>query len=437
MENQKQSSEVNTSIIRPMIVGLVAFLALFGLLGVWMAQANIAGAVIAPGVVVVKGQPKTIQHLDGGLVAEIHVSNGDLVSKNDLLMRLDDKLLLLNLKLYRGRIEEALARKVRLEAESSDQTELSWNLPDFEAMGIQLGKKIKQGQEQLFDLRHVTLKGQISGLHEKIEQNGNQIDGVMGLIHAKNYQVELIKVELEGLEKLYQKGNTTLTKLVNLKRQKANLVGQLSEHKAELARIGNVINENRIQILQLEREFRQGAQTELQEVRIEINTVIQQIFAAQEKLRRIEIRAPVSGIIHKLSVFTIGGVIAPSDEAMQIIPQKEGVDIHASIEPQFIDQLFEGQETTIRFTAFSRNETPEVEGRITKISPSSIQDEKSGHTFYKVVLELDDEQLAVLDGKKLVPGMPVEVFVRTRMRTALNYIFKPFLDQVNRAFRED
>ena len=437
MNDSINEEAVKTDLAAPLMMGVATFLLLFGVVGYWFVTGNIAGAVIAPGVVAVKGKPKTIQHLDGGIVAEIRVADGEVVNKNETLIRLDDKLLKTNLKIYKNRIEEALVLDARLRAERNNLARINWSIPQFIPVKITPNSKIKESQQELFDLRRITRNGQKAQLEETINQYGNQINGVNGLIGAKNNQLKFISEELLGLRKLYEKGNTTLTRILNLERQKADLVGQLAEHSSELARINNSINETRIQILQLDREVRQTAQTEMQTNRIEINGLVQQIIATEEQLKRIEIRAPVSGIVHELSVFTVGGVIGPGAPIMQIIPQTSGVNIEAHVEPQFIDKLFEGQKTNIRFTAFSKDETPEVEGKIIVISASSIVDEATKRSFYVVTLELTSDELEKLAGKKLVPGMPVEVFIQTRMRTALNYILKPFLDQVYRAFREE
>ncbi|MBL4806490.1 MAG: HlyD family type I secretion periplasmic adaptor subunit [Rhodobacteraceae bacterium] len=428
---------VKTSSRAVIVTGLVLFLLLFGVGGVWTAYADLSGAVIAQGNVAVLGKPKTVQHLDGGIVATINIKDGDRVNHGDVLIRLDDILLTANLQIYQNRLREATTRQARLMAERDALAAIVWDDKLLDLLKVQSDPVIRQGQQKLFEARRITREGQVSQLNQKIAQFKNQINGTKALKQSKGKQLDLLEGELYGMRVLKAKGLALTSQLMNLERQKEDLVGQRAEHDAELARIRNAINETEIQILQIDREFRQSVLTEMREVEQEVNDMTQQLQATYEKLKRVEIKAPVDGIIHELSVFTIGGVIGPGDPILQIIPQDEKFEVEAKVEPQFIDELYVGQPATLRFSAFNQRTTPELTGTVTGISANVMVDEQSGMPFYTVRINVPDEELARLKGQPLIPGMPVEAFVKTKNRTALNYLVKPLLDQVNRSFKEE
>ena len=243
--------------------------------------------------------------------------------------------------------------------------------------------------------------------------------------------------ELKGLRALKSKGLAANSQLLGLERQHEDLVGQRAEHDAELARVQNSISETKIQILQVDREFRQSVLTELRQVGQEVNDMTQQYHATTEQLRRVEIRAPVAGLVHQLGVATIGGVIAAGAPILQIVPQEGQFEIEANVEPQFIDELYPGQPAALRFSAFNQRTTPELNGTVKSISANVVTNENTGLSFYTIRISVPKPELERLEGQALVPGMPVEVFVRTREQTALTYLLKPLSDQIRRAFREE
>jgi len=434
---QPYDSEVNINSKTPMLFGLFMFLALFVGGGYWLYAVNLSGAVIATGTVAVQGKPKTIQHLDGGIVAEINIADGIKVKKNDVLIKLDETLLNANLQIYKSRLREATARRARLITERDGETEITWDDSILELLDIEDDKAIKEGHQKLFEARRTSMNGQVEQLRQQGEQFKNQIKGVNALKASKERQQIMLTEELANISNLKDQGLVTNNQVMGLERQKEELSGQLGEHDAELARIENSINESEIQILQIERELRQSVLTELREVEQEVNDMTQQLQSTVEQLKRVEIKAPVDGVIHELSVFTIGGVIGPGAPIMQIIPQDDNFVVEANVEPQFIDELYPGQEAAVRFSAFNQNSTPELFGEVAGISANVVVDEQTGAAFYKVRVGVSDEELARLNGLQLIPGMPVEAFIKTRERTALNYLVKPLLDQVNRAFREE
>lgn len=419
------------------VAGGLAFLLLFGGAGTWMAIAEVSGAVVASGAVIVRGKPRLVQHLEGGIVREILARNGDRVEKGATLVRLDDTLLLANLEIYRNRIGEAIARKARLEAERDGLDHIQWDESADEVYSLKDYEQHRTGQQSLFDARRSTLDGEVAQLQERIEQLGNQRDGVQGVMDAKNQQVGMIDEELTGVRQLVADGTTPKVRLLQLERSRAELAGQISEHAAELARIQNSIGETEIAILQARRQFLEGVLSELREVTTEVNDLSQQVVATTEQLKRVELVSPVSGYIHEANVYTVGGVVAPGATVMEVVPTDDGIEIEVNVDPQSVDQLHLGQQSVVRFPAFNQRTTPELFGQVSVISPSSVVDERTGIAFYRVSVAVTADEIERLGDNPLVPGMPAEAFIQTHQRTILSYLVKPFSDQIARAFRED
>jgi len=412
-------------------------LLLFAGVGGWASTAHLSGAIIASGTIVIQGKPKTIQHLDGGIVSELHVSNGDLVNKGQLLVRLDSVSLEANRKIYSTRLLDSLATRVRLIAERDHLPDFSLDETILNQLNIKPDDAILESQKKLFNARSASRQGQVDQLHEKKEQFKHQTSGTIALKQSKLRQYELLKREFEGADKLLKKGFAPITKTLALERQLEDILGQIAEYDSDLARIKNSISETNIQILQIEREFRREVLSELQTTQTAISDTTQQIYATLQQLKRVDILAPVTGIIHELNIFTVGGVIGPGAAILQIIPQDDNLVIEANVEPQFIDELSIGQKATTRFSAFNQRSTPEIESYIKTISPNSIVHEQTGIPFYRIMLMVSDNEISKLKGIKLIPGMPAETFIKTGDRTPLNYLLKPLLDQIRRAFREE
>ncbi|MCP4185131.1 MAG: HlyD family type I secretion periplasmic adaptor subunit [Hyphomicrobiales bacterium] len=423
---------------RPAVfAGIVVMLFLFVGVGSWASTAHLSGAIIASGTIAIKGKPKTIQHLDGGIVSKLLVTNGDLVEKGQLLVRLDSVSLEANRKIYSTRLLDSLATRARLIAERDHMHEFILDETILSQLNIQPDNAVLESQKKLFNARAASRQGQVDQLREKKEQFKHQTSGNVALKQSKTRQYDLLKREFKGVDKLFKKGFAPVTKTLALERQLEEILGQIAEYDSDLARIKNSISETNIQILQIEREFRREVLSELQTTQTAISDTTQQIYATLQQLKRVDILAPVSGIIHELNIFTVGGVIGPGAAILQIIPQDDNLVIEANVEPQFIDELTIGQKATIRFSAFNQRNTPEIEGYIKTISPNSIVHEQTGIPFYRIILMVSDNEITKLEGIKLIPGMPAETFIKTGDRTPLNYLLKPLMDQIRRAFREE
>jgi HlyD family secretion protein len=427
---------LRTDLTRAGRLGTLAGLALLTLLFGWAYVTQISGAVIAPGAAVVRGKPKIVQSLDGGIVEEIRVSDGDMVRAGDLLLRLDPTLLRINLEMYRNRLAETRAEISRLQAEQVTAPDLVFDYDTTYLDGLPL-EKIDAGQRQIFEARREVIKGRKDQLAEKAAQFHNQISGVDGLITAKREQLNFIEKELADVSALHAEGLAREGQVLELQRERARLLGEIAEHQSELARIRNSIRDTELEILQAERQFKEQVVTDLREKMMESEELLLQIVTAQKQLDRIEILSPVDGIVHEMQVFNAGSVVPPGETILQVIPVSEGVEFEIRVDPNAIDQVAEGQRAKVVFTAFSTRTTPEIFGTVSGISPDAVTDPSTGQSFYRVTLTIAPEEMTRLGDHEILPGMPIEAFLQTGERTVLSYLTRPLSDQLRRAFRDD
>lgn len=434
---RRTSSEVTlkTNLTTTTRIGVIASLALLVIGFVWMQSTMIAGAVIASGQAVVSGKPKIVQSLDGGVVAEIFVEDGDVVRAGDVLLRLDSTLLLINQDIYRNRLAEVIARESRLQAEYLGEDSITPQPLPPQLAGIEVEQHYV-GQQAVFQARRDVLEGLEEQLGERILQFGNQTDGVEGQISAVREQLKYVEQELEGLQELNREGLARESQVLELQRTQSGLLGQLSQLQSELARIKNSIRDTELEILQSERTFKEQVVTELREVTASREELVLELTTVEKQLERIDIMAPTEGIIHEMQVFTVGGVVPPEATIVQIIPQSEGVEFELRIDPKAIDQIFVGQKAKVSFPAFDMRTIPEIFGTLAEVPPSSVTDPTTGQSYYRVGLSVPPEGLALLGNVDLIPGMPIEAFLETGERSVLSYLTKPLMDQLSRAFRE-
>lgn len=437
MSTSQAPMRPRTDYRRVAVTGLVGILVLFGGSIAWASLAQISSAVIATGSVVVLGKPKSVQHLDGGIVQAIHVKAGDKVAADQVLVRLDDTALAANLAIYERRLRDAVVLRERLGAElgGKDRFEPPSELARLLKLD-DLSSAMTQ-QQAMLDARRETRETQIGQLDEKIAQVEHQIAGIEGMRDEKMKQVAAYADEIEVVEGLLKEQLTTNTRYLALMRAQAELRGQIAEQEGEAAKLRNSIAETRIAKLQLNREFRERVTSEIEKADAQIDELRQQTETTRKQLARVVIRAPVAGVVHELNLFTIGGVVAPGQTLMQIIPQTGKHEIELTVDTTAIDQLAVGQRVIVRFPAFHQRTTPELDGTVLSVSPTSVVDDKTGAAFYRVAVDIPDAEMTKLDGKKLIPGMPVEGNVPSASRSVLSYLLKPLTDHFNRALREE
>ncbi|NJM82104.1 MAG: HlyD family type I secretion periplasmic adaptor subunit [Tabrizicola sp.] len=415
--------------------GVIASLALLAIGLVWMQVTMISGAVIASGQAVVSGKPKMVQSLDGGVVEEIFVKDGDLVQAGDPLLKLDPTLLLINRDIYRNRLAEVTARGSRLEAEYLGAAEITRQPPPLELEAAALDRHY-QGQQSVFVARQDVLMGKKEQLEERVQQFKNQISGVEGQITSTKDQLAFVDKQLETLVALSKDGLARESEVLNLQREQSGLLGQLSQLQSELARVRNSIRDTELEVLQADRQFKEDVVTELREAVTEREELVLQIITVEKQLARVEIAAPSDGIVHELQVNTVGGVVPAEEVIVQIIPQGNAVEFEIRVDTKSIDQIFVGQKAKVSFPAFDMRTIPEIFGTVAEVPPSSVTDERTGQSYYRVRLEVAPQDLALLGDVEMIPGMPIEAFLETGERSVLSYLTKPLTDQLGRAFRE-
>ncbi|PHR94056.1 MAG: hemolysin secretion protein D [Robiginitomaculum sp.] len=417
--------------------GFIALFLLVVCFGGWASFVPIKGAVIAPGIVVVEGSSKTLQHLDGGIVGEIRVRNGDVVAAGDIVLRLDPTAIEANRTLVEKRLYEAQARVDRLKAERDGVGGIQWSARIEVVLAQANIVEMTSGQTNLFLARRKALSGQIGQLRERIAQSHEQIRGLRDLMGSKRTQFDLVVQERDGLQILLDKGYVSKTRVLALEREQARLNGEIATHRSEIARTQSAISETEIQILQVQRDDEAQILTQLREAESRLSDLNEQFTTAADQLKRIDVRSPVSGIVHDLAVTTIGGVITPGQAIMQIIPINDRLIIEARIQPIDIDQIYEGQPATITLSAFNQRTIPQFNGFVSKTSANSLVDEYTGVPYFSVLIEIPEAEMKKLGDMVLVPGMPADSFIQTQDRTVMSYLLKPFRDQLNRTFREE
>ena len=414
------------------------FITLFGLGGAlsWASLTEIHGAVIAQGAVAVQSKIKSIQHLEGGIVGEILVRSGDQVKAGDLLMRLDDESLKANLAITLSALDEFQAEAARLRAERDGARKIHFPKELLARSKAPELARVLKGQQALFEARRKALQGQQDILRQKIEALENQIRGSQAEQQAKEQQIALLDKEIESVSRLIEGQLATEPRLLSLQREKAQIEGQRGQLIAAIGRLRTDIEEVRLQIIQLNKDFRAKVLQRLREVQASIVEYSERKSALLDKLKRIDIRAPVAGRVHNLAIHTVGGVIAPAKQIMQIIPEDDSLIIEARIRTLDRDHVYVGQEAAVNLSALGKT-VPTVMARVTNVASAPLTDPVTGQPYYPVDLALPEEELRKIGiDKQLVPGMPVEVFIRTHPRTPLAIMTKPLLESMRRALRD-
>jgi HlyD family secretion protein len=385
---------------------------------------------------VVDSNVKKVQHPTGGIVGDLRVRDGDLVKAGDLLIRLDETVTRANLQIVAKQLDELLARQARLEAERDGAPGLE--IPaDLEGrVDDPAIKRLLAAEQTLFDARRSAREGQKSQLRKRISQLQNEIEGLVAQETSKIREASLIADELKGVRDLYQKNLVQISRLSALEREAASLEGQRGQIVASKAQAEGKISETNLQIIQIDEEMRAEVMKDLRENQAKVSELVERKVAAEDQLKRIDIRAPSDGYVHQLAVHTVGGVISPAEPAMLIVPIHDSLTLEAKIMPQDIDQLQMGQHAVIRVHAANARTTPELSGAVSRISADVSKDQQSGVSFYTIHVAIPPEELKKLGQLKLVAGMQAEVFVQTHERTPFQYLIKPLKDQFARTFRE-
>ena len=421
----------------PLWLGFIAVLILVGGIFGWGMGTTIAGAVVTAGMLEVERNRQIVQHPDGGVVETIYVKDGDTVKAGDVLIRLDGNVTRSELAIVEGQLFEFLARRARLEAErdgdehvviEGELAELSKSRPDV--------AELVEGQVKLFDARRDTLSKQLEQLGKRQGQMNSQIQGIDAQLAAQSKQLDLIEDELKDQRGLLEKGLAQASRVLSLEREQARLEGQLGELTANRAQSEGRITEIELEVLRLQAARREDANEQLRDAGAKERELAERRRALLEKIDRLDIRAPVSGIVLGMSVTTPRSVIRPADPVLYIMPQDRPLVIMAQVPPIHIDEVHQGQAAELMFPAFSARTTPQLKGHVTVVSADALTDQRTSQTYYRAEIALDPGEMEKLRDLQLLPGMPVEAFIKTNDRTPLSYLTKPFTDYFAKAFRE-
>jgi len=423
---------------RHMAVGILALIVLIGGFGGWSVFSNISGAIIATGQVEVDQNRQIVQHPDGGVVAEILVNEGDMVELGTTMIRLDSTLLTSELAIVENQLFELMARRGRLEAERDDRTRIEF---DAELLELAQGRPeitdLIDGQQRLFDARRESMANEVEQLQKRRQQIATQVEGITAQQDALTVQVALIREELANQQELLDKGLAQASRVLSLRREESRLAGTVGELTASAGQAAERITEIDIEILKQGSSRREEAITRLRDLQYRELELAEQRRSLLERLDRLDIRAPVSGIVYSKQVFAPRSVVRPADPLLYLIPQDRPLVVAAQVAPIHIDQVFVSQEVIVRFSAFDARTTPELYGTVVQVSADAFLDERTQGAYYRAEIHLPESELGKLPpGVSLIPGMPVEAFIRTDDRSPMAYLVKPLADYFAKAFRE-
>lgn len=417
-------------------LGLMVVLLFFGGLVAWSVTASIGGAVIAPGTLAVESNRKSVEHLEGGIVGELLVREGDKVGAGQLLLRLDDTVERANLAVLHDQLVELRARSARLRAELHDEAAVSFEPTLLSRRSEPKVLQLLTAETNLFQARKASRVSRREVLQQRVTGFQDQIAGLERQQNARSRQIALTEQELAGVEKLHVKGHAPLTRVLELKGRLQQFAALQAEHSTDIAIASNAIGETQLRMNEDKQAFFESVSTELRDVQASILNLAERHSAAQARLSRLDISAPQSGIVLGLTAHTIGGVIRPGEPIMEIVPADDALVLEARVQPTDVDKVRAGLRSKIRLSAFDQQTTPEIIGTLESISADRLEDPRRGETYFLARIRIEEDETSRLEGLELVPGMPAEVFIETGERLAISYLLKPLLDNVTRAFKD-
>jgi HlyD family type I secretion membrane fusion protein len=419
----------------PFVLGCtVIVLCVIGL-AAWGGSAPLAGAAIATGQVVVQSYRKTIQHLEGGIVRQIDVADGDTVTPGQVLIRMDDTKARTNLDALQGRYLAARAQEARLIAQRDEAPAIAFP-DDLLKATHPAAAEAMVGQRKIFAARRTWLQGQVAILRQQIAQLSEEISALQEQVGSEGRQSALIKEEMDGVQVLVDKGLERKARLLALQRTSEEIGARRSDHIGQIAKARQRIGEAELQITDLQNKQIDGIMRDLRTTQDDLFDLKERLLAARDVLDRTVVMAPMGGIIVNRRVHTVGGVVNPGDALLEIVPQKEELIIEARVRMDDIDQVRPGLPVQVRLTAYKQRWTPTVDGTVRTVSADRLQDTHSGDNFFVARIGVDPESLKKLPNVELYPGMAADVLILTQKRTALDYMLLPITASLTHAFRE-
>lgn len=425
----------------PTLAGALIMLATILGFGVWANLAPIAGAVVASGVFVATGQNKIVQHLEGGVIKQIYVREGDIVEQGQLLLELDETGPRAELQRLFLRSIRLMAIDTRLQAEMREDPQIIFphELKIFESQPEV--REILESQRLTFTARRNNMNSDIRGIEEGIKALNERINGSKIQLEGVHRQIKFIEEEVETKQYLLQTGLVRKPELLVLQRTQANLEGEVGRIMGDIGDAKERIAKAIEQINGVRKTAIKAAVEQMHEVRGDLVDVRERMLSAKGVLDRVRVTAPVRGVVVKLRYHTTGGVIEAGKNILEILPLQEELIIEARVRPQDIDSVKHGQHATVRLTALSQRVTPMVSGEVIYLSADTLADEKKSQQvgptdIYIIRIKLNSEEAARIPGFSPTPGMPAEVYIKTSERTFFQYLMRPVHDSMSRAFRE-
>jgi HlyD family secretion protein len=427
---------------RDIRIGAAIVIFFFVILLGWAALAPLDAAVPAQGVIAISGNRQTVQHREGGVVTAINIREGQRVNAGDVLIEMAAPDLKAQERALTSDYLTNLAQRARLMAERAGQRNFA---PPIEFAGLPpedqvLAAQALALQRAQLNARIASISAQQSVLGQRSLQLGEQQGGYSEQIASLREQQRLLADELAGMREIEKKGFASVNRIRALERALADLKGREAAMRSEIARAGEGKGETRMQSVSIETNALEQVATELRDTQARLSDVLPKLIAVREQLQRARVRAPVSGQVVGLTVFTIGGVVAPGQTLMEIVPDRRALVIQAQVAPNDADDVYVGQEAQVRFVSVHDRTLPLLTGKVRTISADSFTDEKTGRSFFRAEIEVTPEQLRRVGGTlghgQLRPGLPVEVLLNVRKRTALQYILEPLTRNLWGSLRE-
>ncbi|RDJ25204.1 HlyD family type I secretion periplasmic adaptor subunit [Bosea caraganae] len=425
------------SSLRSLALSGGAGIALFaGTVGVWAVTTTLSGAVVASGQFVVDSSVKKVQHPTGGVVGEIFVREGDRVERDAVVIRLDDTVTRSNLQVVLKQLGQFAARQARLQAERDGRAAIIVAPELAGRLAEPAITELVAAEQSLFEARRASRDGQKAQLAKRVDQLADEVRGLRAQQSARDSRAALIEEELLGVRDLYAKSLVALNRKTALEREAARLEGQKGQLIASVAQSEGKIAETQLQVIQVDDSLREEVMKELREIQGRSAELVERRIAAEDQLKRIDIRAPSAGFVHQLAVHTVGGVITPAEPAMLIVPAGDALEVEARVNPPDIDQIALGRPAQVKIHAFNQRSTPELSGTVARISADTSRDQQAGADFYTIRVSISPAEFARIAPNRVSAGMKADIFVKTDDRTPLQYIVKPLADQIAKAFRE-
>ena len=414
---------------------LIVLVFVLGFLG-WSALAPLDSAIMSPGVIVVETHRKTIQHLEGGIVRAVLINDGQSVKAGQLLLQMDDTQARASLELLKGESDAMAAQEARLIAERDNSDEIHFPADLVARSSDPKVAEALRGEQSAFDTRRQTLNKQIQILTQRSHENTRIIAGLQNQQEAVDQQIALIAQETQSVQGLYNKGLSTLPRLLALQRQAADLTGQRGQLVEKIAQVDLTSGENELEIMNTRNQRMSDVVKDLRDVQTRRFDLLDRLHGAQDVLARLTIRAPVSGKVVSLAVHTVGAVVRPGDTIMEIVPQKDALEVEAHVRPEDADNVHVGMSARVNLSAHQQRRLPIITGVVNDVSADRLVDQRTGQPYFNVTVTVDRSLLKDYPDARLIPGLPVEVALDTGSRTALDYFVEPITDVLRRGMRE-